>query len=133
MNVVDTDAVAFLQKPSNEPHVSLHVTAVSPLYAKYNTSVDAAPAANIMYVNTYKQNFSIWEKEFELLYYGIIHKHNSQTWRQLTSKHSDSESCMSGHTDPSTLQFQPWCCEFESPREGKKVGAPRRGLRKTGN
>lgn len=58
MNVMDTDAVAFLQKPPNEPQVSLHVTLVSPLYAKYITSVDAAPAANIIYVNIYKvKNF----------------------------------------------------------------------------
>jgi len=51
---MDTDAVALWQKLPNEPHDSLHVTAVSPLYAKYTTSVDTAPAASIAYVNIYK-------------------------------------------------------------------------------
>lgn len=51
MKVMDTDAVALWQKPRNEPHDSLHETSGSPLYAKYITSVDTAPAASIAYVN----------------------------------------------------------------------------------
>lgn len=52
INVRAIEAVVFLQKPPKEPQVSLQVTAVSPLYARYTTSVDIAPAASMMYVNS---------------------------------------------------------------------------------
>lgn len=43
--VTATEVVAFLQNPSNEPQASLQVVDVSPLYARYRTSVETAPAA----------------------------------------------------------------------------------------
>lgn len=69
MKVTDTDAVALWQKPPKEPHDSLQVTAVSPLYARYTTSVDAAPAASIMYVSICKQrqNQGRWIGSIELI------------------------------------------------------------------
>ena len=51
-NVKATEAVALWQNPPKLSHAALHVMAWSPLYAKYITSVDTAPAPMIMYVNT---------------------------------------------------------------------------------
>lgn len=48
-----TEAVALWQNTPNDEQPELHVMAVSPLYAKYNTSVDTAPAPNTKYVITY--------------------------------------------------------------------------------
>lgn len=50
------EAVALLQNPLNTPHCLLHVTSLSPLYARYMISADTVPAANITYV-------SIWSKK----------------------------------------------------------------------
>lgn len=52
------DAVALWQKLPNDPQASLHVMAASPLYARYTTSADMAPAPNIMYVKAYMHTYN---------------------------------------------------------------------------
>lgn len=77
MKVKATEAVAFLQKPPNDPHVALHVTSSSPLYAKYTTSVDTLPAANITYVRTYTHI----QQQFQLLL--PFFKNIPKTWKTI--------------------------------------------------
>lgn len=88
---MDTDTVALWQKPPNEPHDSLHVTALSPLYARYTTSVDTAPAASIAYVSICKQKqsqnrFCKFNQAYSIcleLYMhmqNIYYDHDKETW-----------------------------------------------------
>lgn len=51
-NVMITEAVALLQNFPNDPQAELQVISVSPLQAKYNTSVDTVPAARVKYVSS---------------------------------------------------------------------------------
>jgi len=46
------DIKALWQNPPNDAQAALQAMDVSPLFAKYNTSVDTVPAARITYVNT---------------------------------------------------------------------------------
>ena len=52
VKVMATDVVALWQNIPKESQAALHVTALSPLYAKYTTSVDTAPAARTTYVSS---------------------------------------------------------------------------------
>lgn len=47
-----TEADALWQNLPKDPQASLQATEASPLYARYKTSVDTAPAASTMYVKT---------------------------------------------------------------------------------
>lgn len=58
--MIAIDAVTLWQKGPKAPQAELHVVAAFPFSAKYSTSIDAAPAARIRYVNTYKPNGNIF-------------------------------------------------------------------------